>query len=341
MNPPSKLMSNYSDEQLIARLFEGKCSQEELLQILDLTASHPDRDYTAIMERLWDELGTYPYQKAAVSERIFDATLVKMKEKEKPKTNSFFRTVSLNRREAMLGKGAIAAAFVLALGVGLWLLQSPTDSPMTVITTTFAEQQTLSLPDGSTVELNANSSISFQDKWTDEENRKVWLTGEAFFHVTKKEKTGQKFSVLTKDLVVEVLGTSFNVNTHHEETKVFLEEGKVKLKIEEEPEPILMLPGDLVSYSQKTKKTVKLNPQKKEPSSWRDGIITLNNIPFVEILQKINEIYGLEYKVSDSTDLDRDFMVSIPIDNAETMLFVLKQMTGLNIKKIENQLVIE
>lgn len=335
-------MSNYSEEQLITKLFEGKCSREELSQLLDVVASHPDRDYTAVMEKLWDELGEYPYQKTKVSERMFNATLVKMKEREKPKINSFFRTVSLKRREMMIGIGAIAAAVVLALGIGLWLFPIPTDSQLTVITTTFAEQRTLSLPDGSTVELNANSSISFQDTWDDAEKRKVWLKGEAFFHVTKKQETGQKFCVFTDDLMVEVLGTSFNVNTHHQETKVFLEEGKVKLNLEEAPEPILMEPGELVSYSQKTKKTVKHNTLQQEPSSWRDGFVVLEDSPLKEILQKINEIYGLDYRVVNESSIKRkSFRIAIPINNYTMMVSVFEEVTGLKVQKIENQLVIE
>lgn len=334
-------MSNYSDEQLIKKLFEGKCSRDELLQLLDLVAAHPDRDYTRVMEKLWETLGDYPYQEAAVSQRIFDATLRKVKTSEQPKRKSFFRSVSLKRREMMIGISAVAATLVLALGIGLWLFPSSGDSQLTVITTAFAEQRTVSLPDGSTVELNANSSISFQEEWNDEENRKVWLNGEAFFHVTKKQKTGQKFCVLTDDLVVEVLGTSFNVNTHHEETKVFLEEGKVKLNLEEASEPILMEPGELVSYSQKTKKTVKRNTSEEEPSSWRDGFVLLEDSSLKEILQKINEIYGLDYRIAKDASIKANMTIPIPIDNYETMISVFEESTGLKARKVENLLVIE
>jgi len=334
-------MPNYSDEQLITKLFESKCSQREILQLLDLVAADPDRDYTVIMEKLWETLEDYPYQKTEVSQRIFDATLQKVKASEKPKRNWFFRSVPLKRREMRMGIGAIAAALVLALGVGLWLFQISADSPLRVITTTFAEQKTFSLPDGSTVELNANSSISFQNKWDDEEKRKVWLTGEAFFHVTRKEETGQKFCVHTDDLVVEVLGTSFNVNTHHQETKVFLEKGKVKLKLEEAPEPILMFPGELISYSQKTKKTIKYNTLQEEPSSWRDGFVLLEDRPLEQILKKINEIYGLKYEVLNKANSARSFTMAIPINNYETMISVFEQVTNLKAQKSENQLIIE
>lgn len=334
-------MSNYSDEQLIKKLFEGKCSRDELLQLLDLVAAHPDRDYASVMEKLWETLGDYPYQEKAASQRIFDATLRKVKTSEKPKRKSFFRSVSLNRREMMMGISAVAATLVLAIGIGLWLFPNSDDSQLVVITTAFAEQRTISLPDGSTVELNANSSISFQEEWNEEENRKVWLNGEAFFHVTKKQKTGQKFCVLTDDLVVEVLGTSFNVNTHHEETKVFLEEGKVKLNLEEAPEPILMEPGELVSYSQKTKKTVKRNTLQEEPSSWRDGFVLLEDRLLEEILQKVNEIYGLDYRVVNDDNIRRSFTMAIPINNYEMMISVFEEVTGLKTQKIENQLVIK
>ena len=56
-------------------------------------------------------------------------------------------------------------------------------------------------------------------------------------------ETQTKFEVITPDLTVEVLGTSFNVSSREEQTEVFLEEGKIRLDLGTEED--MMQPGKL------------------------------------------------------------------------------------------------
>ena len=71
------------------------------------------------------------------------------------------------------------------------------------------------LPDGSAVTLNANSKLQYYTHSA----RKVWLEGEAFFEVKKIPETAEPFQVVTNDLTITVLGTTFNVNSRNEQTK--------------------------------------------------------------------------------------------------------------------------
>ena len=122
----------------------------------------------------------------------------------------------------------------------------------TQYSTTFGEWKTITLPDGSVVELNANSLLTITKHWSENNNRTVWLTGEAFFKVKKIPSTKCKFIVKTKDLKVEILGTSFNVNSRFDQTEVFLEEGKVKLYLGNTKE--YMAPGEFIAFSKKKTK---------------------------------------------------------------------------------------
>ena len=76
----------------------------------------------------------------------------------------------------------------------------------TTVTTDIAEKKSFELPDNSIVELNANSNLHYKKRnWN--ENRKLRLSGEAFFKVNK----GSTFEVETSQGTVQVLGTQFNV----------------------------------------------------------------------------------------------------------------------------------
>ncbi|MBO9561136.1 MAG: FecR domain-containing protein [Niastella sp.] len=93
-------------------------------------------------------------------------------------------------------------------------------------------QFNVTLPDGTRVWLNAASSITFPTAFTGNE-RRIQLTGEAYFEVTK-DKTKPFFVKINDQAEVEVLGTSFNVNGYGDEPNISttLLEGSVKVKSE-------------------------------------------------------------------------------------------------------------
>ncbi|HMP29959.1 MAG TPA: FecR domain-containing protein, partial [Saprospiraceae bacterium] len=104
-----------------------------------------------------------------------------------------------------LYRRAIAAAIIIvvfatAAVIGLNRLD-------TTVKTEYAQNRNVILPDGSTVILNAKSSLRYSKNWKDAENRKVWLDGEGYFSVVKGVSLGQKFEVITNGLSVVVEGT--------------------------------------------------------------------------------------------------------------------------------------
>lgn len=104
------------------------------------------------------------------------------------------------RRRMSILAAVVATLLILA---GWWALPEP---PEIRLVTTTADQDIYELPDGSTVTLNAQSSISYEpQEWL--RARHVELNGEGFFDVKK----GTPFIVKTPYGTVRVLGTSFNV----------------------------------------------------------------------------------------------------------------------------------
>ena len=104
----------------------------------------------------------------------------------------------------------------------------------------------LVLPDGSKVWLNSSSSIRFPTAFNGDE-RKVELTGEAYFEVAKN--AAKPFKVSVKEMEVEVLGTHFNIMAYDDERSIntTLLEGSVKVA-KGLSEKTLMLPGTINSY---------------------------------------------------------------------------------------------
>jgi transmembrane sensor len=88
---------------------------------------------------------------------------------------------------------------------------------------------TLTLPDGSTAELAGNSRIGYASNFETSETRDIYLSGEAFFTVTKNP--GRPFRVFANEIVTKVLGTSFRVRSFEKDSiiQVSVRTGKVSV----------------------------------------------------------------------------------------------------------------
>ena len=114
---------------------------------------------------------------------------------------------------------SIAAVFVLFLGIsGFFRFYSKT------ITTQAGSHLAMSLPDGSKVNLNAQSTLTYHPYWWRFE-RKVTFEGEGFFEVEK----GKRFSVISKLGTTQVLGTTFNIFSRNDVYRVTCISGSVKV----------------------------------------------------------------------------------------------------------------
>ena len=224
----------------------------------------------------------------------------------------------------------VAAAIAILLVAGMAFLVRSLYNPEVILATNYGEQIEQQLEDGSKVVLNANSKLRFYAG----NPRKVWLEGEAFFDIIRKPGTGEKFEVITKDLKVNVLGTSFNVNTRNDQTEVFLEEGKVELRIDDQSRDFIkMQSGDLVAYSKGQQRVNKKrsNVSSLERASWKEGALIFNNAPLPEALFDIEDIYGIQFVLASDGLREEVISGGVPIRNLNVTLQTLKQVYGIDI----------
>ena len=118
-----------------------------------------------------------------------------------------------------LGLGLVAGLIVIAL-----VLRTP-DGESTTYETLRGQQTTLSLADGSEVQINHTSALTVEGA-AGSDPRRVALEGEAFFRV---RKTGAPFVVTTNAGAVTVLGTEFNVRVRDGRMEVAVVEGSVRV----------------------------------------------------------------------------------------------------------------
>jgi len=207
----------------------------------------------------------------------------------------------LPKRSLPWRRPLLAAAAVVALAIGFNGLSTLTveAGPGTVASVT--------LPDGSSVELNSGSTLSYP-RWSfpgGARERRVRLAGEAFFQVSP---ASEPFVVSTFNARVLVLGTRFNVRAREESgggTEVALESGRVRLEGARGGEGVELAPGEVSAVP-----VGSLLPQAPAPAplerslAWRARGFAASDRPLGSLLRELERRFAVEIRTAAGVDLE-------------------------------------
>lgn len=158
----------------------------------------------------------------------------------------------------------------------------------------------LTLSDGTSIQLNADSKIQFPVAFNGH-TREVIISGEAYLNVAKDEQ--RPFIVHLSNSIIQVLGTEFNVNTYSND-KVALVKGAVKLSIDNTS--VLVKPGYAASYS--AEKGIQTGPfNEEELLAWRQGTYVFHAATVQELCKVVTRWYGINVKYDNTTTGQRRF----------------------------------
>jgi transmembrane sensor len=242
---------------------------------------------------------------------------------------------------------AASVAILLLLGGLFWMTNRRGSNSNTnmVIATTYGQLKTVTLPDASQVVLNANSIIRFKKNWDTEQQREVWLEGDAFFdvkHVNQQPndvKPAERFLVHTNDLTVEVLGTSFNIRKRRGKTEVVLQTGRIKVSFNNGLQPdIIMSPGDVVSFDSVAKNLTRTKTIPENYSAWKEKKLILQNPTVEQIIIYLEDNFGKKILLEDQTIALKKIEGPILLDNLNDALFVLSTVLNVDIIRTDSTL---
>ncbi|MFQ5603526.1 MAG: FecR family protein [bacterium] len=192
-----------------------------------------------------------------------------------------------------------------------------------LISTEYGQRATIKLPEGTKIVLNANSTLRYPAVWVPSSTHRFELQGEAYFAVTKSlDEPRGKFFVHTTDGTIAVTGTRFVVYERGNGTRVVVEEGGVEVSSVDTRLVDLdsltkaqLTSGHLLQFT-KGKQT--LNPISvniKPFVTWWKKAMILEQTPFKEIVQRLEETYGVRVKILDKRLLKRTLSGSIENQN--------------------------
>ncbi|MFD0990063.1 FecR family protein [Mariniflexile jejuense] len=210
------------------------------------------------------------------------------------------------------------------------------------LTVPYGKRFEIALSDGTTVHLNAGTSLKYPVKFLKDQNRQVFLKGEAFFKVAKDTK--HPFVVNSDALNVQVLGTQFNVSSYPEdtETDVVLVEGSVNLyTTKNKDNNVLLKPGFKGSYNKNTSNNITTNPVITSIyTSWVNGELVFRNITFDNILKKMERQYNVEITNNNTVLTNEKFNASFRNEPIEKILDYFKITYNVNYSINQNKILI-
>ncbi|MDR0699487.1 MAG: FecR domain-containing protein [Tannerella sp.] len=179
------------------------------------------------------------------------------------------------------------------------------------------------LPDGSTVWLNANSTLEYPELFAGEK-RIVRLEGEALFEVVKDVK--KPFFVQSGGIEVEVSGTRFLVNNYHNKpvTETMLVNGSVKIGGSYFPTSRILHPGQLVTYNKETAEFDIRMVHVDDYTNWIHSELVFDKTNLANVVINLKKWYGVE--IITSPGLTEDLHMSFTI-RRESLDEILKYMS--------------
>ncbi len=208
----------------------------------------------------------------------------------------------------------------LALAASLVLLLSVSGFMKFYTVRTFCPQgvhTSQQLPDGSTVELNASTHLSYHPYWWFI-SREVKLEGEAFFHVEK----GKKFKVHSSLATTEVLGTTFNVFARGEDYVVSCHTGSVRLSESKTGSAVILSPNERGQMETSGGFSVtKLEGALSSPG-WTDNLIMFSSAPLRLVFEEIERQFGIVIETPEGMQqvYSGNFSLDQPVENILSLL---------------------
>jgi len=231
---------------------------------------------------------------------------------------------------------SIAAGIAILVAGALWVLNPFKENiPQLTASTSAGEIQEIILPDSSRVILNENSTLTYPERFQ-EDSRLVTLSGEAFFDIERNEAA--MFVARTSLADVEVLGTSFNINSYPSTTmfEVSVNTGIVQLRPRNSSKTIKMEKGQVGVFNTQTKQIYK-NWANKNTDRWRTGVLSFDDQYLRDVLLEVEKEFDIE-TILERTDLE-GCKITARLENAtaESAMQYLAKTFEMKLK-IENEI---
>ena len=246
------------------------------------------------------------------------------------------RLARLDRRRGIVLRIRVAAAAAIAALVfataAFWYFTVKVS-----VSTDYAQQREVELPDHSIVVLNAHSTLSWYRGWSWRSGRDVWLNGEALFkvgHSDSADVVARPFTAYAGSLTVRVLGTTFNIRQRRDEIQVALMNGKISVSRNDHArEAMILQPGELVSYKDRASAINRVRTPVSQPQAWVNHTIQASGMTVQDIIDHYEDTYGNKIVLGDTSQASKKIDGSLSLETEDGVVYMLANILNANIHR--------
>ncbi|RFM27378.1 FecR domain-containing protein [Deminuibacter soli] len=300
-------------DELLVKYLLGEASAAERQQVAQwLALSDNNQRYFQQFELIWQQ----SKQLAATSEVDEEAAWQRFKQRRSKPAQEQPAPVK-NMRQWL--RPLMAAAVLLLISTGVWLWHAYNSNRLLNL---YAQDAVVTdtLPDGSIVTLNKQSSIHYMAHFTGGE-RAITLSGEAFFNVAPR--ADKPFIIYASDAVIKVLGTSFNVRTKARETEVIVETGSVQ--VSKHQYAVQLQPNEKALVSDEDVKPLKQVNSDELYNYYRTKTFVCNKTPLYKLVDKLNEAYNAHIEIAGSNLRNLQLTTTFHNQSLNEILEIIRQ----------------
>ena len=187
------------------------------------------------------------------------------------------------------------------------------------------ERMSIVLSDGTKVWLNSESAIRYPARFGNEK-RVVTVKGNVYFEVEKD--ANRPFIVVMKDMVTEVLGTSFEVNTYGDHDRVFMTLVEGSVRVSAGGSSVIARPDERITFDLMSKKMGSEVVDASREVVWKDGLLVMKNEPFSDVMRKLERWFGVS--IEDQSTRGKDLLFSGVFERGNVVIALETVCANLN-----------
>lgn len=319
-------INNTKDSEVIARYLVGEMSNEEAAQFELLLETFPEnKNLIAEMKKQWDQIGNYQSQKKIDADKGWQTLFNRLDSDQLIPESKIVE----HRLAPVWVKWAASIIVVLTIA-SLSFYSIFSNNTKLISLSTGNESNTLiqTLNDGSVVYLANNTTFSYPEVFSKNE-RKVNLKGEAFFDITPNP--AKPFRIETDQVIVEVLGTAFNVKSENgNQFELVVERGKVRVTLKSDPSQTqIVLPGEkIITSNHQLVKNINVN---SAYFAWKTQRMQFKDESLSNIVRVINKNYKANIQLQNQQLGDRKLTVTFYNNSLKTITELI--CLSLNLSK--------
>lgn len=319
-----------NDEQLVKYLL-GELTFAEKLAIEDWIQANPvNKKYFEHFQLIWE---TSKKIQIPSSINTGDAWKRFQQRIEEPNKNEA-KIIRINRSPRLVKAASVAILVIGTAFLAYYFLTIRPASPVTVATAASPRKDLL--PDGSSVMLNKNSTITYPKQFRGNE-RKINLKGEAFFNVAPDRK--KPFIVQVNGITVSVVGTSFNIKSIAGTTEVVVETGIVRVTKDEKT--VELRPGEKLGIHSTDSVLLKETVTDRLHQYYRSKQFVCDRTPLWKLVEVLNEAYETNIIIARSEIRNLPLTTTFNNESLQKILSVIAETLEITVEQTEGKIILK